>query len=162
MLLTGVAFSQVILAVHILAVVATFGVTFAYPLMALVARSDPRTAPGVHRLRMLIGQRLINPGLLVVLLAGIYLASDLHQWKKFYVQWGFAAVVVLGALEGGVMIRGERKLARLADRELGGSSPGGVTWSAEYSALRKRTAAVGGVMSLLVVVTVYLMTVGAP
>lgn len=160
--LQAVAFSQVILAVHIVAVVVAFGVTFAYPLLEIVgARSDPGAMPWLHRMQQLITRRLITPGLAVVLLAGIYLASDLHQWKAFYVQWGLGVTIVLGALAGGFMIPGEGKLAGLADRDVTASGAGGVSWSPEYLALRKRVGAVGGVMSLLVVVTVYLMTVQA-
>jgi hypothetical protein len=62
-----------------------------------------------------VGRRLINPALLIVLLAGVYLASNLHQWSATYVQWGLAAVVVLGGLEGGLMIPCEG-LADLAER----------------------------------------------
>ncbi len=162
MLLSAVALEQIILAVHIVAVVVAFGVTFAYPLILLAgARSDPRAMPWFHRMQQLVGRRLITPGLAVVLLAGIYLASDLHQWKAFYVQWGLAVVVVLGALEGGFMIRSEGRLAELARRDVSASGGGEVNWSPEYGTLRKRVGALAGVMNLLVVVTVYLMTVQA-
>ena len=39
-----------------------------------------------------------------MLVAGIYLASDEHQWSSFYVGWGILAVIALGALEGAVQI----------------------------------------------------------
>ena len=158
----AVAFWQVILAVHIVAVIAAFGITFAYPLFSLAgARLDARAVPTLHRTQQLIGRRLINPGLAVVLLAGIYLASDLHQWKAFYAQWGVGVAVVLGALEGAFMIPNEGKLAELAQRDIAAAGAGEVKWSTEYQALAKRVATVGGVMSLLVVITVYLMTVQA-
>ena len=99
--LLAVAFYEVVLAIHIMAVVVAFGVTFAYPIMFSVgARQDPRSLPLLHRIEYSIERRLINPGLLVVLLAGIYLASKLHMWSAFYVQWGLAAVVVIGAVGG--------------------------------------------------------------
>jgi hypothetical protein len=92
--------------VHIAAVVVAFGVTFAYPLFVLAgARLDPSAMPWFHRMQQLIGRRLINPGLGVVLLAGIYLASYLDKWHAFYVQWGIGVVIVLGALEGAFMTR---------------------------------------------------------
>jgi hypothetical protein len=105
-----------------------------------------------------ISRRLINPGLLVVLVAGIFLASDEHQWKHFFVQWGVGVVVVLGALEGSFMIPREKKLADLAERDV---AAGAAEWSPEYLALRKRVAGVGSVQSLLVVVTVFLMATHA-
>jgi hypothetical protein len=162
MLIQAVAFWQVILAVHIVAVVAAFGVTFAYSLFgAARARLDPHAMPWFHRTQQMIGQRLVNPGLAIVLITGIYLASDLHQWKTFYVQWGLGAVVVLGALEGALVIRSERRLATLAERDIAASSGGEVKWSAEYEALIKRVSALSAAMSLLTIVTVYLMTVQA-
>ena len=79
---------NLVLAVHISAVMVAFGVTFAYPIVAVVGeRLDRRAMPWFHRVQVAISRRLINPGLLVVLLAGIVLASDEHQWKHFYVQW---------------------------------------------------------------------------
>jgi hypothetical protein len=161
-LVQAVAFWQAVLAVHILAVVAAFGVTFAYPLFALVgARLDPRAMPWFHRMQQLIGRRLTNPGLAVVLIAGIYLASDLHQWKSFYVGWGLAAVVVMGALEGAVMIPGEGKLAELAERDIAAAGAGSVKWSAEYEAQRNRLGAFGTLQGVIVIVTTYLMSVQA-
>jgi hypothetical protein len=159
-LVSAVAFWQIVLAVHIAAVVVAFGVTFALPVIAGVGpRLDPRAAPLLHRLRQRIGRIVINPGLTLVLIAGIYLASDLHQWHKFYVQWGVAVAIVLGALEGSFMIRQAGKLAELAERDIAASGDGTVEWSAEYHARVKRTGAVGALMSGLVLVTVYLMTV---
>ena len=158
MLIPAVAAWQFILALHIVAVVAAFGVVFSYPLFIYVGlKLDPTKAPWLHRMQAIIGQRLINPGLAVILLAGIYLASDLHQWKQFYVQWGLAAVVVLGALEGAVMIKGENRLAELAERDLAASAGGEVQFSEEYQALLKRLGAMGSLLVAIIVVTVYFM-----
>src|SRR5436305_12950196 len=130
MLLSGVAFYQVVLAVHIMAVVVAFGVTFAYPLFGLIGqRLDPRAMPWYHRMQVLIGQRLVSPGLLVVLVAGIYLASKLHQWSQFYVQWGLGVAILLGALGGLYFAPRERRLAELSERDLAAAGGGGVSWS---------------------------------
>jgi hypothetical protein len=173
-LVPAVAFSDLVLGLHILAVVIAFGVTFAYPLFAIVgARLDPSAMPWFHRMQQVVGRRLVNPPLLIVLLAGVYLASHLHQWSAFYVQWGLAAVVVLGGLEGGFMIPREGKLADLAQRDLAqrdlaaaavpGSGPGTATatLSAEYGALLKRVGMVGALMQLIVVITFFLMAARA-
>jgi hypothetical protein len=162
MLVSAVQFWQFVLAVHIAAVIVAFGVTFAYPLFGLTgARLDPRAMPWFHRMQQLLGRRLISPGLGLVLIAGIYLASHLQQWKSFYVQWGLGVVIVLGALEGAVMARGWGRLAEIAERDVDGAAAGTVQWSPEYVALRNRLGAVGTAMSLLVLVTVYLMSVRA-
>ena len=69
---------------------------------------------------------LVNPGLLVVLVAGIYLASDSHQWSAFFVQWGFAAVFVIGALVGSVMIPTAKKAEQAAERDIAAAGDGEV------------------------------------
>ena len=98
---TAVTFYDFVLAVHIMAVVAAFGVTFAYPLMFMVAaKSQPSAIPLLHRIEYTLARRLINPLLVVIVAAGIYLASDEHLWKEFFVQWGLGAVIVIGALAG--------------------------------------------------------------
>jgi hypothetical protein len=161
-LVTAVAFSQVVLAIHIAAVVIAFGVTFTYPVFALVGtRLDPRAIPWFHRMQQQIGRRIINPGLMVVLIAGIYLASDLHLWHSFFAQWGVAVVIVLGGLEGGFMIKQEGRLAEIAERDVAAAGDGQVTFGADYDALAKRVGAVGALMNVLVLVTIYLMTVQA-
>jgi hypothetical protein len=158
MLVPAVMFWQVALAIHIAAVVVAFGVTFAYPIFAVVGEKLDRSAmPWFHRMTVQISRRLIGPGLAVVLIAGIYLASKLHQWHFFYVQWGVAVAIVLGALDGAFVSRSNARLAEMAERDLAA----GGAWSAEYLKLRQRTAVVGSAMSLLVLVTVYLMAVQA-
>ena len=126
--LATVEFFQVVLAIHILAVVVGFGVTFAYPIMfAAARRADPAVLPWLYRTMQRFGRFLVNPGLLVVVLAGVYLASHLHQWKQFYVQWGIGAAIVIGAVEGSFMIPREGRLARIADRDLAAAEGGGVS-----------------------------------
>ena len=113
MLAPAVAVYEVVLAIHIMAVVVAFGVTFAYPIIfAVVAKADPRSTAGAAPHRVHVGQRLIQPGLAVVLLAGVYLASELHEWSEFFVQWGLAAAIVLGALAGMFFTPIERRLSR--------------------------------------------------
>ena len=151
---------EIVLAIHIMAVVVAFGVTFAYPIMfAVAARHGPRSLPLMHRVEYTIERLLINPGLLVVLAAGIFLASDGHHWSEFYVQWGLAAVVVIGALVGGVMIPTAKRAEQLAERDLASSDGGEVAMSDDYRALVRRLTTVGTLMSVLVLVTILLMAI---
>jgi hypothetical protein len=80
---------------------------------------------------------------------------------RFYVPWGLAVVIVLGAIEEAIIIPREGQLAELAERDIAASSSGEVTWSPAYDSLLKRVRAAGTVMSVLVLITVYLMTVQA-
>jgi hypothetical protein len=159
---TAVAFWQIVLAIHIAAVVVGFGATFAYPLFAAIGpRLDPHAMPWFHRMQEELGRRLISPALVVILAAGIYLASELHQWSHFYVQWGIAAVVVLGGVGGAFFSRNERRLAQLARQDVDAAGGGEVRWSAEYQVRARRETVVGYAYGLLVLVTIYLMTVQA-
>ncbi|MDQ6835274.1 MAG: DUF2269 domain-containing protein [Actinomycetota bacterium] len=164
----AVAFSDFILAIHILAVVIGFGVVFAFPIMLSTAtRLDPGVLPGLLRARQRAGRYLVNPGLLVLLLAGIYLATDEDQWKSFYVQWGVAAVIVIGALEGSLMNPRSGRLAGVAERDLAatGVAAGGqrvsAQWSSEYVRGQRLLSIGGWLIAVIVVITVFLMATHA-
>jgi len=152
------SFYEVVLAIHIMAVVIAFGVTFAYPIMfAVAAKHDPRSLPLVHRIEYTVERMLINPGLGLVLLAGIYLASKGHYWSDFFVQWGLAAVVVIGALVGGVMIPTAKRAELAAARDVAAGGDGEIVLGEEYRALARRLTAVGTLLSLIVLVTILFM-----
>jgi hypothetical protein len=138
--LLAVAFWEVVLALHIIAVVFAFGATFAYPvLLGAVAKADPRALPAVYRALHAISQRVIMPGLAAVIVFGIYLASHLELWSSY-----------LG--------RQERRLIEVADRDVAaGGGDGAVTFSAEHDSLVRRIGAVGALMDLLVILTIYFM-----
>ena len=154
----AVTFYTFVLAGHIAAVVIAFGVTFAYPVMYAVGiKREPRSMPGIHRIQDTVGKTVITPFLALALLCGIYLASKLHAWSDFYVQWGLGAILVLGGLGGAFFAPHERRLAALADRDVGASGEGEVTWSAEYTALRRRVGMVGYAANVLILLTIYFM-----
>src|ERR1700761_6596220 len=164
MALATVTFPQVVLAIHILAVVIAFGGVFAFPLMfGAAVRTDPQVIPWLLRARQQGGRFLINPGLLFIILAGIYLASKEHQWGNFYVGWGILAAVVLGALEGSFVIRPAGRLAAIAERDLaatavaGGGQRTSAEWSAEYPAPLRRLTLAGNAMVAIVVLTIFFM-----
>lgn len=183
LLVPAVAFSDFILAIHILAVVVGFGATFAYPLIfAASRRADPRVMPWLWSVLLRIDRYLVNPGLLVVVLAGIYLAAHGHYFHAFFVQWGIGAALVIGGLVGSYTIPREKKLVAAAARDLaaaagpsgvaasGASVSGagaaastveGMTWSPEYTKLMKQVATMGAILDLIVVVTIFLMATHA-
>jgi hypothetical protein len=164
MLIPAVTFYTFVLAVHIAAIVIAFGITFAYPVMYAVGiRAEPRSMPGLHRIQDSVGKLVISPFMGLALLAGIYLASKLHAWSSFYVQWGFGVIIVLGALGGAFFAPRERRLAELAERDIAAAdqaSPGGkdVVFSAEYKALRQQLFRVNLAANVLVLLTIYFMT----
>ena len=154
----AVVFYEVVLAVHVMAVVVAFGVTFAFPILfAVAARQDPRSLPVLHRIEYTLERVLINPGLALVVIAGIYLASKGHYWSDFFVQWGLAAVVVIGALVGGVMIPTAKRAELAAARDVAAGGDGEIVLGDEYRALVRRLTVVGTLLSLIVLVTILLM-----
>ncbi len=168
LLSSAVAFVDVVLAVHILAVVIAFGVVFAYPLLfAAARRMDPKVLPWLLRMRQTIGRYLVNPGLLIVVLAGIYLATDHHQWKAFYVQWGIGAAIVIGGIEGLLVISRAGRLAAVAEQDLASTSiPAGgrrtsATWSPSFVSGLRVLSLAGVALQLIVVVTIFLMATHA-
>ena len=168
MIVCAVAFSSLVLAIHILAALIGFGVLFAYPvLLSAAGRMEPVVIPWLLHMRQRIGRYLVNPGLLVLLIAGVYLATDEHQWSHFYVQWGIAAVFVIGAIEGSLIIPRAGRLAEVAERDLAatGVAAGGqrvtAPWSPEYVSGFRRLSMLGGAIELVVVITVFLMATHA-
>lgn len=167
-MLVTAAFSDVIVGVHVLAAIIGFGIVFAYPVMlAAAARTDPGITPWLLRTRQRIGRYIVNPGLLVLVLAGIYLASDEHQWSAFYVGWGIVAVLVIGAIEGAIMIPRSGRLAAVAERDLAASAvPSGgqrvsADWSDDYLSGYRLLTRAGWAIQAIVVVTTILMTTHA-
>lgn len=157
---TAVSFYDVVLAVHIMAVVVAFGATFAYPIIfAVGARTDPRSLPVLHKISYTVERLLVNPGLLLVLIAGIYLASKGHHWSEFFVQWGLAVVVVIGAVVGVVLIPASKRAQELAERDIAASGDGPVEVSAEYQAVVRRLSTVGSLLSALVLLTILFMAI---
>lgn len=161
MLNLAVSFPDVVRAVHIVAVIVGFGVSFAYPVLdAVIQRTDPRALPALHRAQIAVGQRLTGPALGVIVLAGLYLAAHDHAFGQFWVLWAIAAAIVIGIL-GALVIRSiaERQL-ELAERDLANPGPGGEpVLSPEYLAQTRRVTAIGSTISLLVLLTVFDMAI---
>ncbi len=151
---------ELVMALHIMAVVTAFGVTFAYPVIfAVGAKTQPRAMPLLHRIEYTIERWLVNPSLLVVLAAGIFLASDGHHWSEFFVQWGFAVVIVIGAAVGAVMIPTSKKAEQAAERDIVAAGDGEVVFGQEYQGLVRRLNLVGTTLSALVLLTIVFMVV---
>ena len=155
-MILALSFHDVVLSVHIMAVVVAFGGMFAYPIfVGLGRRMDPRGMPYFHRTQQQIIRRVLTPGLVVVILAGIYLAADLSAFSKAYVGIGFVAAFVLGGLAGGYFAPREGQLAKLAERDLAA----GGELSAEYDALIHQVSSVGALAGVIVLATIFVMAI---
>jgi uncharacterized membrane protein len=151
---------DVVMAVHIMGVVIAFGWTFALPVYFIVAaKQDPRSLPTLHRVELTISRYVLNPALVVVLGAGIFLASDGHHWSEFFVQWGLGAIVVLGGLVGAVLMPAAKRAEAAARKELEAYAGGEFKPGPEYGAAVRTLNVWGSLASGLVLVTILFMTI---
>ena len=147
---------DVVLFIHISAVVIAFGVTFAYPVIgAFVTKNDPSALPVLHRAQARVSRTVIPFGMLVALLAGAYLATDLDVWSEVWGSIPLLILIVLGALGGMFFTPQETKAAELAERDLAADG----ALSPEYQAVAGRIAKVGALADVLILVAVFFMVV---
>ena len=114
-MLYAVLFYDVVKWIHIMAVVVAFGGAFTYPIWFRFVRGAPLTDRVMfHRAQAFIGRFVISPGLLVIVLAGVYMATDRDLWSKAWVTVPFVIAIALGALGGMFFSPKEKRLAELA------------------------------------------------
>jgi uncharacterized membrane protein len=143
--------------IHVLAVVVTIGPTFAYGVFIGTAESGyPRSVPAVLRGIQRSDRYLVGPGLIVILLAGIYLMSKGH-WdaSESFIAVGFVGILVLLGMVHGFFRPNTAKALELAERDLAA----GDTLGDEYAAVAKKLENAGKLAGAIVVVVVFFMVV---
>jgi hypothetical protein len=157
MVAATVTFYGVVVFFHIAAVVIGFGPTFAYgAYMATAQREGGQAIPLIGRTIVFWDRTVNTAAMTLILLTGIYLASDgPYGTGSFFISWGFVAIVILFALTHAFFIPRTRRAVELAERDL--AAPDGKL-SAEFEALSGQLAKVGIAAGLLVILTIYVMT----
>ena len=148
---------KIALFLHILAVVLAFGPTFGYGILFSVLPNYPRATPAVLAGIQKIDRYLVSPGLIVVLLAGIYLliaSDDAWSGSDAFVTVGFIAIIALFGLQHAFFRPQTARAKELAERDL----KTGDTLSAEFEEVSKRLGTVGPIAGLIVVVTIFFMS----
>lgn len=148
---------KITLFLHILAVVLAFGPTFGYGLFASIAPQHPRATPAILAGIQKCDRYLVNPGMIVLLLAGIGLltmSDSVWEASDAFVGVGFLAIIVLFGLQHGFFQPQVRKAKEIAERDL----KAGDTLSPEFDAISQKIGKVGGLAGLIVVVTIFFMT----
>jgi hypothetical protein len=165
----GVTSYLVVQAVHVMAVVAAYGLPMAYPmLLPYLRRRHPRAMPGVHDVQYRLNQRLTGPGTVIILAAGVYMASKHHLWGEAWVAVPVAIMAVIVVLGGGYVVPSSRKMAELSRADVeaaagesgagsGGSGGAAVAWSAAYDRVWARYLAAETLLGVLVLVAVFFM-----
>lgn len=140
---------------HILAVVLAFGPTFGYALFFSVVPQHPRSAPAILTGVQKCDKYLVDPGMLVIILAAFYLLID-GDWEtsEAFISVGFFAWALLLALQHAFLKPQVRKAKELAERDL----KAGDTLSDEFEALGQKIGKVGTLAGIVVVVTIFFMT----
>jgi uncharacterized membrane protein len=139
----AVQFYDVVVAVHVMAIVAAFGSWFAYPLLV------PHGDAAAHRAQARVARMVVTPAGTLALLAGIYLASDRSYWDRSWVGIPLVILIVLMGITGSYFVPRQLRLAELAEAGAG----------ADYDALATRVARVAGIAAALVLVAVFFMVV---
>ncbi len=140
---------------HVLAVVLAFGPTFGYALFFSVAPQYPRATPAILTGVQKCDRYLVNPGMIVLLVAGVYMLID-GDWKssEAFISVGFLAIIVLFGLQHAFFQPQVRNAKAMAERDL----KEGDTLSPEFEALGQRIGQVGTLAGIIVVVTIFFMT----
>jgi uncharacterized membrane protein len=146
---------KIALFLHILAVVLAFGPTFGYAFFFSVSPQYPRATPAILAGVQKVDKYLVNPGIVVLLLAGIYLLADEPVWETSdaFISVGFVAIIVLFGLQHAFFQPEVREAKALAERDL----KAGDTLSDEFVALGDRIGKVGTLAGVIVVVTIFFM-----
>ena len=145
---------KIALFLHILTVVLAFGPTFGYAFFFSVVPQYPRATPAIMAGIQKVDKYLVNPGMIVLLLAGIYLLAD-GPWETSdaFVSVGFLAIIVLFGLQHAFFQPKVREAKELAERDL----KTGETLSDEFEALGDRIGKVGTLAGVIVVVAIFFM-----
>ena len=145
----AVQFYDVVLWVHITAVVAAFGALFAYPVfLAVNARAPLAERAGFHRMQIALSKRVTGPVIGVILLAGVYLATDRDLWSEPWVSISLVMLFVIAGLGATVLRRSEERLVASAE------SSDETAYGAALRTARTWTF----ITIALIVLTIYVMT----
>ena len=140
---------DVVLWVHITAVVIAFGALFAYPVfLAVVAKAPIAQRATFHHAQIAFSKRVTGPTIGVILLAGVYLATKAKLWDQAWVDISFVLLFVIAGLGSTLLRRGEERLEATA---AGGDEPG---YAAALAIVRKWTL----ITLTLIVLVIFLMT----
>ena len=143
--------------IHVLAVVLTFGPTFGYGFFIGTAEANaPRSVPTVLKGVQQVDRFLVRPGLIVILLAGVYLLADADiDAGESWVSVGFLAILILFAMAHGFFRPNTQRALELAERDLGD----GDALSDEYARVARKLETGGKVAGLVVAIAIFFMVV---
>ncbi len=136
----------VVVAAHIIAVVAAYGLPLGAPLLVpYVRRHHPEALNGLHAAQYRLNTLVTGPFTVLVLAFGIYLASDGHRWGDPFVSIGVSAIAIIAVVGGAVVVPAVKRLAVLEPS------------AGEYAAVYRRYMAAEAFLGIVVLVTIFAM-----
>jgi len=154
----AVQFYDVVVWLHISAVVLAFGPTFAFGIyLAMTGRNHPRSIPAVLEAQGVVNRSMVTIGGVVVLLSGLYLALDRELFDEVFVAVGIIAIIVLLGLVHGFFLPNDRRALDAAKRDIEAAGTGEVKFGEEFKRASAASARVGPIAGLIVILTIYFM-----
>jgi hypothetical protein len=149
---------DVVLALHIMAVVIAFGLPLAAPvILPYLRRTHPRSLPAFHDVQYRMNTRTTGPGIVALFVFGAYMASKHHLWGEAWVQVPLTILVIIAVL-GAWVVKALKRLAVLSRADIAASpGEGDVTWSEEHVVLYGRYMVAESLLGLLVLVAIFFM-----
>jgi hypothetical protein len=151
MIAAAVQFYDVVVWLHILAVVLGFGPTFAYgAFFAAAGKTNPAALPTIGQVVIAWSKVATRLAILVILITGVFLVADYELWDfgDFFVSWGIVAVVILFAMNMWYFIPTTERFVEAAEA-------GRVE---EVQAIAARQQKVGPLAGIIVILTLYVMS----
>jgi hypothetical protein len=154
----AVQFYDVIVWLHVSAVVIAFGPTFAFGIyQAMTATNHPRSLPAVIEAQNVVTRTMVTGGGVLVLLTGIYLTADRWDFGYFFITWGLIAIIVLLGLAHGFFLPHDRRALAAAKRDIEAAGSGEVEFGEEFNRESGASARMGPIAGLIVILTIYVM-----
>jgi len=154
----AVQFFDVVVWVHVSAVVIAFGPTFAFGIyMGMTAARHPRSMPAALEAQITVMRSLVTIGAIVVLISGLYLAADADQFSEVYVGVGIVAIIVLLGLVHGFFLPHDRRALAAAKRDIEAAGDGPVELGEDFDRAAQASARMGPIAGLIVILTIYFM-----
>ena len=116
--------------------------------LAVVAKAPIAQRATFHHAQIAFSKRITGPTIGVILLAGVYLATDAELWSKVWVTVPFVLLFVIAGLGATLLRRGEEGL--VAASEAGDEA----AYATALASLRTWTY----VTIALIVITIFFMT----
>jgi hypothetical protein len=154
----AVQFYDVVVWIHVSAVVVAFGPTFAFGIyLAMTANKHPRSIPAVLEAQNAINRGLVTIGGIVVLVSGLYLAADGNSFDEVFVGVGIVSIIVLLGLVHGFFLPHDRRALAAARRDIEATGAGEVRFGEEFNRASTASARMGPIAGLIVILTIYVM-----